>query len=115
MSAIPLHTHTYIGFRKSCWAGISVFLVVMHVCWLKKVVLGWNLCFLSGHACVLAQESHAGLESLFSKWSCMCVGLRKSCWTGISVCLLVMHVCWLKKVVLDWNLCLLAGHACVLA
>ena len=41
-----------VGSRKSCWAGISVFLVVMHVCWLKEVVLGWNLCMVM-HVCWL--------------------------------------------------------------
>ena len=32
MSTIPLYTHRYIGLRNSCWAEISVFLMVIHDC-----------------------------------------------------------------------------------
>ena len=32
MSTIPLCTHRYIGLRNSCWAEISVFLMVIHDC-----------------------------------------------------------------------------------
>jgi len=32
MSTIPLCTHRYIGLRHSCWAEISVFLMVIHDC-----------------------------------------------------------------------------------
>ena len=32
MSTIPLCTHRYIGLRNSCWAAISVFLMVIHDC-----------------------------------------------------------------------------------
>jgi len=32
MSTIPLCTHIYIGLRNSCWAEISVFLMVIHDC-----------------------------------------------------------------------------------
>jgi len=30
MSTMPLYTHRYIGLRNSCWAEISVFLMVIH-------------------------------------------------------------------------------------
>jgi len=32
MSTIPLCTHRYIGLRNSCWAEISIFLMVIHDC-----------------------------------------------------------------------------------
>ena len=32
MSTIPLCKHRYIGLRNSCWAEISVFLMVIHDC-----------------------------------------------------------------------------------
>ena len=31
MSTIALYTHRYIGLRNSCWAEISVFLMVIYV------------------------------------------------------------------------------------
>ena len=30
MSTTPLYKHRYIGLRNSCWAEISVFLMVIH-------------------------------------------------------------------------------------
>ena len=63
MSTIPLCTHRYIGLRNSCWAEISVFLMIIHDC---TRMLG--TCYGQQHVLSLSSQKHTQVRKAHCSW-----------------------------------------------